>query len=142
MCNELATAQPAAKRGKKQSNAMTKRTSLSTVFLWTWCQHLLCTVTAQVAASNITCEVVKALPGNTVASVLLAVPASDRTLREKKVSQPDAAGAATLVMLSADARVTPAMTQQSYIACSCPAGTGQHQLWQSTLEDCLVCHYN
>ena len=44
-------------------------------------------------------------PGNTVASVLQAVPASGRTLRRQKGSQPAAEtpAAAALVMLSADA---------------------------------------
>ena len=74
------------------------------------CQYLLCQVTSQVAASNITavnaitCEVVTALPGNTGASVLQALPASGRILRRQKGSQPDAETltAAALVMLSAD----------------------------------------
>ena len=84
------------------------------MFLWTWCQYLLCKVTAQVAASNIiavdviTCKIVRAL--HTVASFLPVLPASDRTLRRQKVSQPDAARTAMLVMLSADARLTPATT--------------------------------
>ena len=70
------------------------------------CQCLLCTVTAQVAASNITavnaitCDVATALPGNTGASVLQVVLASDRTVRRQKVSQPDSEtpAAAALVM--------------------------------------------
>ena len=105
--NELASDQPAAKKGNKHRNDQ-ENIPQGTVFLWTWCQYLLCTVTVQVAASSNTavdaflCEMVTALPGNTDASVLQAVPASDRTLRKPKVSQPDAAGAATLVMLSAD----------------------------------------
>ena len=57
------------------------------------------------AVNAIMCGVVAALPGNTVASVLQGVPASGRTLRMQRGSQPDAEtpAAAALVMLSADA---------------------------------------
>ena len=86
-----------------RSVALTKRTSLR------YCVPVD-VVTSQVAASNIaavnaiTCDFATALPGNTGASVLQAVPASDRILRRQKGSQPDDENlvAAALVLLSAD----------------------------------------
>ena len=113
MRNELASDQPAAKRGRKRR---ADQENIPKVL----CSRGCVTATAQVVASNITAvdaitctdEVATALPGRTFESVLQVVPASDRTLRKQKGSQPDAVtpAAAALVMLLADAQSTPEMT--------------------------------
>ena len=110
-CNELASDQPAATKGKSSPRYC--------VLVDTWCaQYLLCTVTAQVVASNITvvdattCEVATALLGNTVA--LEAVPASDRTLlmRGQKMCQPDSETPAVAAL------VMPSLLQQVCNKCA------------------------
>ena len=119
------------------------------MFLWTWSRCLLCIFTADVAASNITvvdaitCEGVTALPGNTVASVLQAVTASDCTLCRQKVSQRDAENpaAAALVMPSADAHLTPAMPHQIHCMWLSQAALARYTSWSaSTISwTCFMC---